>query len=192
MNFTELLDVLTHADGEFVSICHQYPGGDWQTEVRPYTADLGAQVIDDYAQSGANVYYSINPVAGPARSNAGRGKADAVTRPSALWCDLDFKASGCGSLTTADTIIDDLSSHIGTEPSAVVFSGNGLHPYWPVEDGRIGDGFTIADAAALVRRWGRLVAAVAAQHGAKVDSVYDLARVLRVPGTLNHPKAVAA
>jgi len=38
----------------------------------------------------------------------------------------------------------------------------------------------------VLKRWGRLVQAVAEKHGAKADSVFDLPRVLRVPDTVNH------
>ena len=67
----------------------------------------------------------------------------------------------------------------------IVDSGHGLHPYWPISDGHITGG-DIGAALALVRRWGRLVAVAADQLHAGVDNVYDLARMMRVPGTLNN------
>jgi hypothetical protein len=81
----------------------------------------------------------------------------------------------------ANTIIDELSGILGTRPSAITRSGNGLHPYWPIDgqDGSINIG-------ALVKRWGRLVTVVAESRGATVDTVFDLARMLRVPGTVNN------
>ena len=52
------------------------------------------------------------------------------------------------------------------------------------------DGYDDIDAAvqpaALLARWKRTVKMVAKTHGAKADSVFELARVLRVPGTFNH------
>ena len=44
----------------------------------------------------------------------------------------------------------------------------------------------IGSARVLIRRRGRLVAAVAKDHAAEVDSVFELARMLRVPGTFNN------
>lgn len=41
------------------------------------------------------------------------------------------------------------------------------------------------DLAVLLRRWGRLVKAAAKKLGAKVDSVFNLDRILRAPGTYN-------
>ncbi len=88
----------------------------------------------------------------------------------------------CPNLDIARAIIDDLSAVLGTRPSAVTHSGGGLHPYWVIRDGVVGRD---VDLAALLKRWGRLVKAAAEGHGTKPDSVFDLPRVLRVPGTYN-------
>jgi hypothetical protein len=109
------------------------------------------------------------------------GKEEDATRLAALWADLDIKHNRCPSLDVAHAIIGDLSGMLGTRPSAIVHSGHGLHPYWPVSDGHIDPG----KAKVLVRRFGRLVDVVAQQRNAKVDNVFDLARMLRVPGTVN-------
>ena len=111
-----------------------------------------------------------------------------MTRLSALWADLDVCAGKCATLDVAHTIIGDLTATVGTRPSVIVETGHGLHPYWPLADGWITNG-DIGPARALIRRWGRLVAAVANDHGAQVDNVYDLARMLRVPGTFNNKAA---
>ena len=129
----------------------------------------------------ANAYFGVNPIAGPARTGAGRGTADDITRLSSLWADLDVKAGGCGDTATAHAIIDELSELLGERPAAITHSGNGLHPYWPVSD-RSADTATMT---AIVSRFGRLVKAVAKRHGAKADSVFNLPRVLRVPGSYN-------
>jgi hypothetical protein len=172
-----LLDTLGYAPDEFVSIGHD-ADGQFSTAVgKPANAARFVARLPDRA----NIYFGVNPVTGPARKNAGRGKADDVTRLASLWADLDVKAGACGTLTVAHAIIDELSAMLGTRPSAITHSGNGLHPYWPVSDGQISSG----DLAALVKRWGRLVGAVAEHHGAHVDSVFDLPRMLRVPGTTN-------
>ena len=68
---------------------------------------------------------------------------------------------------------------LGTRPSALVESGGGLHAYWPISDGHD----TVAGRI-LLKRWHRLVAAVADKLGVAVDNVYDMARMLRLPGSL--------
>ncbi len=104
-------------------------------------------------------------------------------------CDLDVKLGACPTIGVAHQIIDNLSAVLDIRPSVIVDSGHGVHGYWPIEDGAIGEQFTTGRAGALVRRWGRLVAVVADKHQAHADNVFDLARMLRVVGTFNNKSA---
>ena len=106
-----------------------------------YVAALGDTV---------DVWSSVNPTAGPARADCGRGTAEQVTRLAGLWADLDVKPGACADIATAEAIIDELSALLGPRPAVVVFSGHGLQPHWVVEDGDITDTFTTDDAAALL------------------------------------------
>ena len=174
LSLADLLDVLGH-DG-FTSVCNKPPGGQFASRVVPSSE---APVAADRCLG--DVWFGVNPVQGPARTNEGRGTAADVVRLAAVYADLDVKATGMASFEAAGNVITDLSEMLGAPASATVFTGHGLQPYWPLEDGPSGP-----DAQALLRRWGRLVAHVAEIRGGKVDPVYDLARVLRVPGTTNH------
>ncbi len=100
-------------------------------------------------------------------------------------CDLDFKPGGCGSRDVALAIIAEVGIILGTRPSVIVDTGHGLHAYWPISDGQIAGG-DIAEARALLKRWGRLVEHIAAGHNVAVDNVFDLARVMRLPGSHNN------
>lgn len=180
MNLNELLfDVLNYTDGECVSINTQAPGGDFRSAVVPVAqaAELVAAVGDS-----ANVWHGVNPIS---KRETGRGTALDVTRLAAVWADLDVKDSGCGSEENAHAIIADLAGILGTLPTAVVSTGGGLHPYWAIEDGAIADTESRFRASSALRRFGALVKRVAATHNGMVDSVFDLPRVLRSPGTLN-------
>lgn len=181
---TLLLEVLGFSSKEYVSICHKILDGPFCTSVCAPTQAL--EVVKSLPEH-ADVYFGINPVKGPVRRNGGRGRAEDVTRLAVLPADLDVKSGACPDLGIADLIIDDLSAVLGTRPSAITHSGGGLHPYWVVSDGTVGGNMNLA---ALLKRWGRLVKAIADRHGAKADSVFDLSRVLRVPETYNC-KAVA-
>ena len=71
---------------------------------------------------------------------------------------------------------------IGIRPSIIVHSGHGFHAYWLLKEPvRAEEG-----AARLARCWGATIAAHAQSLDYIVDSVWDLARVLRIPGTINH------
>jgi hypothetical protein len=176
-----LLDTLGYTPDEFVSIGHDADGQFITAVGQPKNAGRFVSTLPDRA----NIFFGVNPVRGPARQAAGRGTAEDVTRLTALWCDLDIKPGGCPTMDVAHAIIANLSIILGTRPSAIVDSGHGLHAYWPITDGHIADGDTTA-ARALIRRFGRLVAVAADTLHVGVDNVYDLPRMLRVPGTFNN------
>jgi hypothetical protein len=186
LDFAGLLQLLGFTVGEFVSIGHEIVGkSPWHTAVMdPDDAPAYVAGLDD----AADIYFGVCPTRGPARDGAGRGTEAAVTRLSALWADLDVKPGACVSIEVAHAIVGDLTAAVGTRPSAIVSSGGGLHPYWPVADGWVKNG-DIGPARALIKRWERLVARTAKSQGAQVDSVYDLTRMMRVPGTFNNKKA---
>lgn len=175
LTLDDLLELLGHLHG-FTSICHRPPGEAFSSQVVP-SVTSGAVT----AGLTGDIWFGVNPVCGPARINAGRGTAADVVRLAAVFADLDVKPGGVASLEAARDLIDELSVMLNSRPAAVVLSGHGMQPYWPIEDGPNG-----SEARALLRRWGRLVAHVAEIRGGHVDPVYDLARVLRVPGTVNY------
>ncbi|AEK09879.1 DNA polymerase/primase [Mycobacterium phage Pixie] len=199
--FTDLLELLGYADGEHVSINYQAPGGPFQSTVMEYAEDSDAlQGLAMALGNGRHLWFGVNPTrprpVDEDGKQKGRGTAEDVTRLAAIWCDLDVKGGACRDLAHAHQVIDELSAILGVRPSAVVYSGNGLQPYWPIDDGLIeADGAEDmaaasaalrAECAALLKRWGRLACIVAEGLGAKIDrGVYDLARVLRVPGSFN-------
>ncbi|ARQ95510.1 DNA polymerase/primase [Mycobacterium phage Shandong1] len=196
---TDLLETLGYADGEYVSLNYQAPGGPFSSTVVEYVEDSDSlQGLALSLANGRNVWFGVNPTRPRGEDEKGRGTAEDVTRLAAIWCDLDVKPGACRDLDHAHQVINELSAILGTRPSAVVYSGNGLQPYWPIDDGTIAPAGSDwqsmveasaelrADCAALLKRWGRLACIVADGLGAKIDrGVYDLARVLRVPGSHN-------
>jgi len=120
----------------------------------------------------------------------GRGSAADVVGIRELFADLDVKPGGLTSFVAANSVIQELSGLLGTRPVAIVSTGHGLQPHWRLcrdlgTDWSPSDTAARQKAAGVLRRWGRLVQAVAERHGGSVDNVYDLARILRVPGTTN-------
>ncbi len=179
---SEFLGLLGHGSGVFTALAELAP-----TPGAPFVA----RVVDSTEAAGLPANLSVNefigicPVAGPARR--GRGSADDVTALPAIWADLDVKPGACPSLDVAEQIITALGVALGTEPTMTTRSGSGLHPYWPIDDEAAQglDDEKRERVALLLRRWGTAVAKVATAHGASVDNVYDLARVMRAPGSIN-------
>lgn len=181
--FGVLLERLGFTPAAAVTICHRAPS-DGVFRTTWATADKAPEVADGYAD-GQDVWFNAN---GLWFRNAGRGRTEDVTRLSCLYSDLDVKRGGMPTMGAAVAVIDTLATMLGTQPVAVVMSGHGLQPYWAVDREDPAAQLTEEnrpDAIALVRRFGRLVAHVAETHGGHADSVFDLARVLRVPGTWN-------
>jgi len=61
----------------------------------------------------ANIFYGVNPTAGPAREGGGRGTEADINRLAALIADLDVKPGGCASLDVAKAIDGDLTAIMG-------------------------------------------------------------------------------
>ncbi|WP_019204532.1 winged helix-turn-helix transcriptional regulator [Tsukamurella sp. 1534] len=143
---------------------------------------LAAGLVD------SDVWYGVNEISTPPADNR-RATERTVGRWCAVWADLDFGTGKSGDQDTINAIIDDITAAYGTEPVFMTLSGHGVQPVWTLDPH---DPATILDtpekrarAVALLKRHGRLVQASAAARGVKADSVFDLPRVLRAPGTVN-------
>lgn len=134
-----------------------------------------------------NVYFGIG-LHPQALGSGKRGKAEGVIAIPGLWLDIDIK----GEAHKGDKLPPDLGAALelldecGPPPSVVVNSGHGLHAWWLFAEPWV---FANADerkaAQELVRRFQRQFQERAVKRGWRIDSTPDLARVLRLPGTMN-------
>jgi len=117
----------------------------------------------------------------------GRGGAAAVASLPALWADIDIlgPAHKADDLPPDEAAAKSILEAFGLAPSALVHTGYGLHAYWlldvpyPVQ--------SVKATRELLRSFGQALSAVAARSGWAIDtSVFEPARVLRLPGTINH------
>lgn len=156
------------------------------TEVK--AVELGAEHITEALkvaeQERWNLWFEVQPSS--FNRPYGRSKASDITRLAALYVDIDYKAKphGMGGRPEAGDLLQDIIGAIGSHPSCVVHTGNGMHPYWPVADGQITED-NRNRIAGLLKRWGVLVRQLAQAHHGSIDNVYDLPRILRVPGSTN-------
>lgn len=180
VDFAELLTMLGHDD--LTAVCHQPVGGKFSFMVTESADAASLATVAD-----ADMWFGINPVSRPAPGS--RGKSDDVTRLSCLWVDFDVKPGACTSLTQAQAIIDDLAAALGTPPAVLIWSGHGVQPLWIIEDDDavFASNEDRARAATLIKRWRRMVENFSEKRDAGVvDAVFDLARILRIPGTTNY------
>ena len=152
-----------------------------------------AQAAQKASDAGKDVYFSVGVAERLFRAHERAKNADIVAIP-ALWVDIDIAgdAHAAKSLPpdyiAARTLLPEM-----LDPSIVVHSGHGIHAYYlfrELLDTRTDEERSAAEE--LLRRLQSAVRARAAEHGWHVDSVPDLCRVLRVPGTLNRKGGGAA
>lgn len=179
-----LFALLGRDPDEHVALCHQAPGGEFTTAMTTVgrLPDQAARMVE-----GRCIWYSVNPL----RSGIPRGKRGSATDVvglTALYEDLDVKEGGLPSWEACRAVIDDAADILGTPATAIVNSGHGLQPYWPISDARWdwADDEVRNEAASILQRWHQLMLMIAAKHGGGLDGCgNDIARVLRLPGTVN-------
>lgn len=108
-----------------------------------------------------------------------------------LWSDIDVSGGPHQKPNLPPTLEDGVAllDELPMRPTVVIHSGHGLQAWWlfhepftfDIEDEQI-------QGMRLAYGWGRLIQGTAARHGWLVDSVHDLARVMRIPGTINQKK----
>lgn len=152
--------------------------------------DLGGAAADAEARSvNRDVYVCTCPFVAPPESTS-RGTEETAGALVATWLDVDIagpahkgKSRPAPSLEAAM----ELLSKGPVKPSIVIHSGYGLHVWWALDEPII-----LKTAADRVRArrvsdgWVATYDCIAKGLGFDCDKVGDLARVLRIPGTLNH------
>lgn len=171
-------------DTVWLGILDHTPDIQYPFSNRPATTATVDALVQKHTLDGKGVYLMVNRSSADTSKN-NRGDVQAVTQVMALWADIDVKPGGMPSWEAAGELIDRLSYVLGVAPVAIVNSGHGLQPYWPLDDEQVTDE-NRADAMRLVERWGALVRVQAQLVGGNVDSVFDLPRVLRAPGGVNY------
>jgi hypothetical protein len=113
-----------------------------------------------------------------------RGTAsDCVTVPG-LWVDLDYAGE---AHTTDKTLPPDrdaamsLLADYPLEPTYIIDSGHGIQAWWLHTEPQPAD-----ETAATLDAWAHTWNELGRRRGWHVDNVFDLARVMRLPGTINH------
>ncbi len=165
----------------------------WTAEGRRSSWHKGTADAAAYARSlGAKDVY-----VGVALSPADHGQVqrlkveDGGERPpssiSALWCDIDVAGPGHKKQNLPPTE-EDAKSILFPDmpPSVLVHSGGGWQGWWIFrKPWKLDTPEAVAAAGKLAARWNKALRARAEARGWELDSVGDLPRVLRLPGTFN-------
>lgn len=140
----------------------------------------------DASRHGREVFYGLGLIRGSPR---GRGTAEDVAAIGALWADIDLAgpAHPDKALPASMEEVEALLGDLPLAPSVIVDSGHGAHAYWVFrEPWGFDNEADRQKAAALAHGWHGLVCRLAETQGWKLENLGGLARVLRLPGTVNH------
>ena len=107
-----------------------------------------------------------------------------------FWLDIDIAGPAQKKKNlpvSQEDALDLIEKSLPIKPTIIVDSGHGLHVYWLFKEPWIFESEDErAQAASLARRFVLSFKYHAAHRGWAMDSVFDLARVLRVPGSINN------
>ncbi len=112
-----------------------------------------------------------------------RGGAEDCAYLPALWIDIDI--AGPGHKTDKPLPPDEAAARAilagyPLPPTAIVNSGGGLQAWWVLDEP-----LPATDARPILERWGHTWQKIGAEAGFHVDNVFDIARIMRLPGTTN-------
>lgn len=153
---------------------------------------LWCQTLSEAAEAIKEDKTNVYVGAGLSSQNWGPGKrcpALAIMGVPGLYADIDVKSPVHKKSNLPETLEEALElvemSVVGP-PTIIVHTGNGIQAWWlfpQIVETRDKD--TRKQIAQLERRMILSLKETAAEKGWDVDSTFDLARVLRLPGTIN-------
>lgn len=118
-----------------------------------------------------------------------RAESSEVCGLYGLAADLDVLSSGhkkralFPTVEAAQRFLDELPR----QPTAVVSTGGGLQAHWIFREAWLFENEEERRLAeAISRGWNSFLRGLAKRQGYEIDATWDLARVLRIPGTTNH------
>jgi putative DNA primase/helicase len=146
--------------------------------------DDAAEAITRLSDAGVDAYIGMG--LGSTRKSKGRLKAHEVTIIPGLWFDLDLLDNEAHKQDNLPKTIEEAVQIFPIPPSIIVHSGHGLHAHWLFkEPWELETHNEWLQAVALSSGFREMLQQRAASKGWKLDTVSDLSRVLRPPGTMN-------
>ncbi len=135
-----------------------------------------------------NVFFGVG-LRNKVLKNGLRGSEKDISCITTLYADIDVKGDAHAQKSLPETIDEavDFLNGLNLKPSIIVRSGNGVHSYWLLDKPfKIENSEDRNNIVSIFRDFGKHINLEARKRGWKLDNVYDLARILRVPGSINH------
>ena len=141
----------------------------------------------ELSDAGKDVYFGVNLMNDPPAQNA-RVKNEFVTLQTATVADIDILGGTHTDPNKYPANIEMAKGFLPFPVSMLVYSGQGLHPYClyakPIT-------ITAENRSEVTKRNKKFIDEIrnrAEKYAKAVDSVHDLPRVLRMPGTFNYKR----
>src|SRR5262245_38525385 len=181
-------DALTMARTFFDALCANAPPEtalvvptppSWHPTV--LAADVPAQAARYAVRLGTDVYVGCAFYAAGVRAR----RAEHTCAVGSVWADVDVAKPGATKCYLPDLPAARAAfGSLPIRPTLTVCSGSGLHGWWCFREAiPIATEADRVEASRLVRRWQGYLRQRLAPYA--LDATHDLARVLRVPGTVN-------
>jgi putative DNA primase/helicase len=151
------------------------PNGAGGAKISYWHVSLSAPPVpDELLQPGVNVYYGVHPSNARGKQHT-RSRVENIDAVNCLYAEFD-----CGRDQEKKDAVLEMLSTLPHPPSVVIDSGGGLHAYWyAAQTWLLVDDIERQTCADVQTAWVR--------HLPTADqTAHDLARVLRVPGTINY------
>ena len=154
------------------------------------TKCLPIRAIQDFVKNNINskdIYYHVG--LSKKQIKNGRYRAIDIQAIPGFWLDIDIANNGEKKprFKSFEHFQIFLERNKLPEPTIYVSSGYGLHVYWVFNELlEFTPGKSAKGVAEKLAKWNLLIKHLANKEGIVVDSVFDLSRVLRVPGTINY------
>lgn len=153
------------------------------------TDDMLKHVIELDNAGVKGIYARVSTLRHPPEEGQRGSEEDSFYLPG-LWADMDLAGPGHKTTKqlpqTPEQCREILAEAKLPTPTLWVHSGGGLYPWWlfnePVE---IQDEADLKSYQDLSRGWHDAIAGAAERRGFHYGQLHDLARVLRIPGTVN-------
>ena len=183
MQHVDLLDLVQPADGWFC-ITGIKTAGDVRQELVA-TREEADKIISQFAQQQRNIFFGVAKY----ETGANRTKEN-VNALKAFWLDIDCgeakaevdphtgRPDGYIDQAVGLTALEDFCEVVGLPQPTIVNSGRGIHAYWP-----LAEEVTRAEWEQVATRFQQVCRT---QNFYVDDKVFEVARILRVPGTFNY------
>lgn len=182
------LDFLIRLFGDAISEDHNLVIWESTRKKSVWFSDaFSAAVKAEEINKSADTYFGCLLQDRSAMKGNSRGSAETARVLGGLWLDIDLAlpTHTKQGLPTSEGEVRAAIERLPLPPSLVLFTGGGYHAWWMLREPYTIDTDTERSAivAPTVDGWQRFCAE---QFGFTIDQTGDLARVMRLPGLLNH------